>query len=294
MSIRKSSHSWFVVRTSSVRNHWSMLTLNFWVIKILGQKTVYLDLVRSGTEELLQVEDMDNVWLEKIWLVWPSNIIICAAPKCGSTTYREGMLHYLQKRVRNPHKASDFRLKSKKELQKNIHKEFVRVVLVRNPVSRMFSAFMDKCFRPPKFAKAFCKLSLLDGNLSFRIFVQNLYSQRKRRHKWNSHIRPVTDLCGLRIMPWDLLVRQERLFADSLAIFNLLPDSFKPGFSTNVLPHLLNRSNHYSASEIYSFDKATLQKIIAIYFDDFAAFAQRGVYYDPYAFWFLWNCPFKT
>jgi len=148
-------------------------------------------------------------------------MIICGTPKCGSTIFRSALLYasgQKQKHLNNPHGFRGYVPQSQKALHSAMT-NYTSLLLVRNPLTRLWSAYKDKCvLRPPERRKKFCKIIGKPTMSRFKPFVEALFNQRHLHATWNSHIRPLSDICALSTFEYDDFIRQEYMVFDTFRL----------------------------------------------------------------------------
>ncbi|XP_067952140.1 carbohydrate sulfotransferase 10-like isoform X2 [Watersipora subatra] len=145
-------------------------------------------------------------FMNYIWMASPKHhLLYCATPKCGSTMWKSYLLEDLHVNWtgQDTHVAATKRLgiaatyKSSGQGIRQFLRGFRpdnRVIIVRNPWARLASAYDDKIV-----AKAW-ELKFIDCIL-----------QRKEQTHYESHTHPLTSLCALCLMDYNIILKLEEL-----------------------------------------------------------------------------------
>jgi len=180
-------------------------------------------------------------WSELIWMR-SRRFVFCALPKNGCTSWKQLLLRVAGKPhwktwdstlIHNPIKSGLDLLGVKSGMStrfKNAHNvsdiaallragsKVTRAAIVRDPVTRLLSAYLDRCVDNREWFRCFAP-----GPVPLERVVAGLEEQVKEgKDIKDVHLRPQTDMCGFRYTDYDLIGHMENFTDDSRAIMEKL------------------------------------------------------------------------
>ncbi|OWF49760.1 Carbohydrate sulfotransferase 14 [Mizuhopecten yessoensis] len=153
----------------------------------------------------------------------------------------------------------------------NVFKSDTKVMVGRDPYTRLFSAFIDKYFllgnlgrslRDAVGAGPYRKDGNICGyNVTFSQFLENITQRALTGAQMNEHLTPVSDLCDVCGMKYDMLIRQETLNRDTQHLLRKvnLTESTQTAIQEAISPKGIKQTIH-SLIASYLTDYATYRK----------------------------------
>lgn len=213
------------------------------------------DIIREGCQSLGR--NLTNSFTSKGYLVDPKyNLLYCPIPKCGST-----FLSFSTGALMGPRKRNMLALKA--EELKRLKRHEISLLVIREPFSRLLSAYENKLYQPNlSYWKAVSRsISFIyrysnrqrykyyGFNVTFVEFIKYILKVNDDGVILDEHFRPMHELCNPCIHNFTYIVRLETFKDDFSFVVNKLkqiykdidikPDSLVGNFSSkNVAPHV--------------------------------------------------------
>lgn len=220
-----------------------------------------------------------------------SGLLYCPIPKAANTNWKylirkwEGYDDYANVHLaHSPHTSglrylSDYHPREAAKLLPRLYK----FTFVRDPYSRLVSAYMDKLRNVDKdYVRSEYRTFLAavvgwkrardlndDERPSFRTFIDSL--AQTPRSEMNAHWRPQVDLCGIGEMNYDFVGRMESLAKDANVVFRALNRTHEK-FPTHAdIGFPPSGATRKLGDELFTLD--LMLKVRVIYADDFEQLA---------------------
>lgn len=146
--------------------------------------------------------------------------------------------------------------------------DYTRFCFVRNPFSRVLSAFLDKIVRCEAEGIVFRRSNEMadDAPLEFARFIDLLFAQKDNSQNWDPHWRPQFDLLRPDLINYELIGRLETFDEDFAKLNEMLGGIL--GDAVTATPHKTGATDQMAAH----YTPELSQAVAEIYAQDFETF----------------------
>lgn len=173
---------------------------------------------------------------DRVYILFKHKICIFFSGKCGNTTLRKWYLNFRYNI--NTNNLKEIRVKTDRLIKhffsdkynKGFCKDYINVIIVRNPYDRVVSMFMDKFIYPPGNIQKFFSTE----DITFNIFLKFLKKEQETYfYKCNNHFIPQS--LSREKIKFDYIIKLESFQDDMLNFINNEIDrNYKYDFTTKA------------------------------------------------------------
>ncbi|XP_067950900.1 carbohydrate sulfotransferase 10-like [Watersipora subatra] len=239
----------------------------------------------KGFPKYDRLEDVLPSWN---WITSPHHqLFYCATPKCASTTWKTYLMNDLKINwtIDTHQAATNLGVATMFPKEMPAFKDFLefyrpanRLIIVRNPWARLVSAYEDKIVDSHWTLKKLC-IAYEDyksvAAVTFDVFIDCL-THSMRDVVWNPHVNPLTSLCGVCQMDYNIIVKLEEMYDAEPYIFKKLKFSTKPKYN----PLRKGKYNKTYASHYKIVSQENIQRLYDIYKSDIEIFSYPSSPFD--------------
>ena len=179
----------------------------------------------------------DRLTSHKVQFFHWKNLFFCKVPKCGSTFWMQ-----VFEALQNIKSAGSMRLfhhisplNTTSNLSRANGSDIIFHV-TRNPYSRLYSAYIDKFYRPGYLEHSKAINDYFKRSCNITVTFEEFLDYILRRNPQNFHWQPISDLCDPCFVPYNVIIKQETFNTDVRFILDklLLPEHLKEDFIRNL------------------------------------------------------------